>query len=137
MDKLIILNDHVDTDTDIDIVSGKTYRLRISNVGLQNSLNFRIENHTMTLVEVEGTHTVQTLLSSLDIHVGQSYSVLVTADQAPQDYYIAVSSRFTSQNLNTTAILRYSNSGKAVSGTPPPPIDTDITWSLNQARSIR
>lgn len=106
-------------------------------MGLQNSLNFRIEGHTMTLVEVEGTHTIQTPLSSLDIHVGQSYSVLVTADQTPQDYYIAVSSRFTSQNLNTTGILRYTNSKKAVSGTPPPPPTTDINWSLNQARSIR
>ncbi|KAL7590070.1 hypothetical protein Lser_V15G40109 [Lactuca serriola] len=133
----ILINGRGDGGVSYNVEQGKTYRLRISNVGLQNSLNFRIENHTMTLVEVEGTHTVQTSLSSLDIHVGQSYSVLVTADQAPQDYYIAVSSRFATQNLNTTAILRYSNSGKAVSGTPPPPIDTDITWSLNQARSIR
>lgn len=91
----------------------------------------------MTLVEVEGTHTVQTSLSSLDIHVGQSYWVLVTADQTPQDYYIAVSSRFGNSTLNTTGILRYTNSQRAVSGTPPPPPDNDITWSLNQARSIR
>ncbi|CAN4112605.1 unnamed protein product [Withania somnifera] len=116
---------------------GKTYRLRISNVGLQNSLNFRIQGHKMKLVEVEGTHTIQTILSSLDVHVGQSYSVLVTADQPAQDYYIAVSSRFTTQILNSTAILHYSNSKKAVSGPPPPGPTTDISWSLNQARSIR
>lgn len=115
---------------------GKTYRLRISNVGLQNSLNFRIQGHEMKLVEVEGVHTVQTMLSSLDIHVGQSYSVLVTADQSPQDYYIAVSSRFTSRVLNTTAILHYSNSAKPASGLPPA-APTTVDWSLNQARSIR
>ncbi|KAF3674298.1 L-ascorbate oxidase -like protein [Capsicum annuum] len=115
---------------------GKTYRLRISNVGLQNSLNFRIQGHKMKLIEAEGTHTIQTTLSSLDVHVGQSYSVLVTADQPAQDYYIAVSSRFTTQILNSTAILHYSNSKKPVSGLPPPgPID--VSWSLNQARSIR
>lgn len=120
-----------------DNFPGKTYRLRICNVGLQNSLNFRIQGHKMKLVEVEGTHTIQTTLSSLDIHVGQSYSVLVTADQRAQDYYIAVSSRFTTQILNSTAILHYRNSKKTVSGPPPPGPTADISWSLNQARSIR
>lgn len=120
-----------------DNFPGKTYRLRISNVGLQNSLNFRIQGHKMKLVEVEGTHTIQTTLSSLDVHVGQSYSVLVTADQPSQDYYIAVSSRFTTQILNSTAILHYSNSKKPVSGSPPPGPTTGISWSLNQARSVR
>ncbi|BBG99988.1 SKU5 similar 5 [Prunus dulcis] len=60
---------------------GKTYRLRISNVGLTASINFRIQGHKMLLVEVEGTHSLQNTYSSLDIHLGQSYSVLVTADQ--------------------------------------------------------
>ncbi|KAK4378176.1 hypothetical protein RND71_000038 [Anisodus tanguticus] len=119
------------------VEQGKTYRLRISNVGLQNSLNFRIQGHQMKLIEVEGTHTIQTTLSSLDVHVGQSYSVLVTADQPAQDYYIAVSSRFTTQTLNSTAILHYSNSKKPASGPLPLGPPTSISWSLNQARSIR
>lgn len=119
------------------IYSGKTYRLRISNVGLRDSLNFRIQGHTMKLVEVEGTHTLQTTLSSLDVHVGQSYSVLVTADQPPRDYYIAVSTRFSNHVLNTTVFLHYmTTSSKPVSG-PIPPAPTDIWFSLNQARSVR
>lgn len=118
-------------------MTGKTYRLRISNVGLQNSLNFRIQGHTMTLVEVEGTHTVQTIYSSLDVHPGQSYSVLVKADQPAQDYYIVASTRFTTQVLTTTAVLHYSNSAGSVSGPPPGGPTTQIDWSLNQARSIR
>jgi hypothetical protein len=119
------------------LIAGKTYRLRISNVGLQHSLNFRIQGHKMKLVEVEGTHTLQTTYSSLDVHVGQSYSVLVTADQTAQDYYIAVSTRFTTKILTTTAILHYSNSAKKVSGPIPGGPTTEIDWSLNQARSIR
>lgn len=90
----------------------------------------------MKLVEVEGTHTLQTTLSSLDVHVGQSYSVLVTANQSPQDYYIAVSTRFTNKVLSATAILHYSNSAKPVSGLPPS-APTTVEWSLNQARAIR
>ncbi|CAN6708108.1 unnamed protein product [Malus baccata var. baccata] len=116
---------------------GKTYRLRISNVGLTTSINFRIQGHTMMLVEVEGTHSLQNTYSSLDIHLGQSYSVLVTADQPPQDYYIVVSSRFTSQVLSSTSILHYSNSAGSVSGPPPGGPTTQVDWSLEQARSLR
>lgn len=119
------------------LLQEKLNRLRISNVGLQHSLNFRIQGHKMKLVEVEGTHTLQTTYSSLDVHVGQSYSVLVTADQTAQDYYIAVSTRFTTKILTTTAILHYSNSAKKVSGPIPGGPTTEIDWSLNQARSIR
>lgn len=122
----------------LTVEQGKTYRLRISNVGLQNSLNFRIQNHKLKLVEVEGTHTLQTTYSSLDVHLGQSYSVLFTADQPGQDYYIVVSSRFTApQVLTTTGVLHYSNSAGPVSGPPPGGPTIQIDWSLNQARSIR
>ncbi|WOH05739.1 hypothetical protein DCAR_0625159 [Daucus carota subsp. sativus] len=113
---------------------GKTYRLRISNVGLTASINFRIQGHKMLLVEAEGTHTLQNTYSSLDIHLGQSYSVLVTADQPAQDYYIVVSTRFTSPVLTATSILHYSNSAGSVSGPPPGGPTIQIDWSLNQAR---
>ncbi|XP_061343703.1 L-ascorbate oxidase homolog [Gastrolobium bilobum] len=123
--------------TTFTVEQGKTYRLRISNVGLQNTLNLRIQGHDMKLVEVEGTHTMQTTFSSIDVHVGQSYSVLITADQAPRDYYIAVSTRFTNKILTSTAILHYSNSQQPVSGPIPGGPTTQIDWSIKQARSIR
>lgn len=116
---------------------GKTYRFRISNVGLTTSINFRIQGHKMKLVEVEGSHTLQNTYSDLDIHLGQSYSVLVTADQPAKDYYIVVSSRFTKPVLATTAVLHYSNSWQRVSGPIPGGPTTQIDWSLNQARSFR
>lgn len=116
---------------------GKTYRFRISNVGLTTSINFRIQGHKMKLVEVEGSHTLQNTYESLDIHLGQSYSVLVTADQPAADYYVVVSSRFTTRVLTTTAVLHYSNSYRGVSGPVPRGPTTQIAWSLSQARSIR
>lgn len=91
----------------------------------------------MKLVEIEGTHTVQNVYDSLDVHVGQSLSVLVTADQPVKDYYIAVSTRFTKQVLTTTAVLHYSNSKQPASGPPPAGPTDDIEWSLNQARSFQ
>ncbi|KEH36280.1 putative laccase [Medicago truncatula] len=133
----VLINGRGPNGLSFNVEQGKTYRLRISNVGLQHSLNFRIQNHKLKLVEVEGTHTLQTTYSSLDVHVGQSYSVLVTADQPSQDYYVVASTRFSSKILTTTAVLRYSNSAGAVSGPPPGGPTIQVDWSLNQARSIR
>ncbi|CAD6259993.1 unnamed protein product [Miscanthus lutarioriparius] len=117
------------------VEQGKTYRLRISNVGLQNTLNIRIQEHNMTLVEVEGTHTVQNTYSSLDVHVGQSLSVLFTADRPAKDYHIVVSTRFTNATLLSTAVVRYARSSGAASG-PLSARPSDVDFSLNQARSI-
>lgn len=96
------------------------------------------------MAETEGSYTVQQNYTSLDIHVGQSYSFLVTMDQnASSDYYIVASARFVNESLwqrvTGVAILRYSNSkGKASGPLPDPPNDMyDKTFSMNQARSIR
>ncbi|KAK1390965.1 L-ascorbate oxidase-like [Heracleum sosnowskyi] len=119
---------------------GKTYRYRLCNVGLRTSLNFRFQGHPMKLVELEGSHTVQELYKSLDVHVGQCMSVLVTADKEPKDYYLVASARFSKQPLSTVAVIRYANSNGAPSTElpPPPPENTaGIVWSLNQFRSFR
>ncbi|MQL84978.1 hypothetical protein Taro_017502 [Colocasia esculenta] len=116
---------------------GKTYRFRVSNVGLTQSINIRIEGHTIKLVEVEGSHTLQNTYSTLDVHLGQSYSFLLTADQPGRDYYIVVSTRFTNPVLTTTAILHYSVSSGGVGTTPPGGPTIQIDYSLNQARSVR
>ncbi|XP_058075194.1 L-ascorbate oxidase homolog [Magnolia sinica] len=116
--------------------AGKTYRYRICNVGLKNSINFRIQGHSMKLVEMGGSHTVQNVYDSLDIHLGQCYSVLVTANQSPKGYYIVASTRFTKTVLTATAIVQYEKSK-----TPPSPTIPEApsgwAWSLNQFRSFR
>lgn len=133
----VLINGRGPNGYSLTVEQGKTYRLRISNVGLSSSLNFRIQGHKLKLVEVEGSHTVQNVYESLDIHVGQSYSVLVTADQPPQDYYLVASTRFTSPILSGVGVFHYSNSQKAVSGPLPGGPTIQVDWSLNQARSIR
>ncbi|XP_026389539.1 monocopper oxidase-like protein SKU5 [Papaver somniferum] len=123
---------------------GKTYRLRVHNVGISTSLNFRIQNHNLLLSETEGGYTVQQNYTNLDIHVGQSYSFLVTMDQnASSDYYIVASPRFVNetvwQRVTGVGILHYSNSKGKASGPLPlgPQDENDKTYSMNQARSIR
>lgn len=124
--------------------TGRTYRIRVHNVGISTSLNFRIQNHNLLLAESEGSYTVQQNYTSLDIHVGQSYSFLVTMDQnASSDYYVVASARFVNESVwkrvTGVAILHYSNSkGKAAGPLPEAPNDEfDKTFSMNQARSIR
>ncbi|KAH7851461.1 hypothetical protein Vadar_011945 [Vaccinium darrowii] len=116
---------------------GKTYMFRISNVGLSTSLNFRIQGHKMKLVEVEGSNVVQNTYDSLDLHVGQSMSILVTLDQPPKDYYIVASTRFTKSILTATSVLHYTNSQSAVSGPLPAGPTNEVDWSIQQARSLR
>lgn len=127
----------------INVEPGKTYRFRVHNVGVSTSLNFRIQNHNLVLVETEGSYTMQQNYSNMDIHVGQSYSFLVTMDQnAISDYYIVASSRFTGSSAwakaTGVAILHYSNSQGPASGPlPEPPDQYDTDFSMSQARSIR
>ena len=125
-------------------MTGKTYRIRVHNVGISTTLNFRIQNHNLLLAETEGYYTMQQNLTQFDIHVGQSYSFLVSMDQnASTDYYIVASARFVNESLwqkvTGVAILHYSNSKGPASGPlPDPPNDLWYKeWSLNQAKYIR
>ncbi|KAL6530252.1 Monocopper oxidase-like protein sku5 [Orobanche hederae] len=138
-----LVPDGIEHET-INVDPGKTYRIWVHNVGVSTSLNFRIQNHNLLLAETEGYYTLQQNFTSLDIHVGQSYSFLVTMDQnASTDYYIVASARFVNESLwqrvTGVAVLHYSNSkGNATGPLPLPPNDVyDQYYSLNQALSIR
>ena len=115
-----------------------TYRYRVCNVGVRSSLNFRFQGHVMKLVEMEGSHTVQNIYDSIDVHVGQCYSVLVTADQEPKDYYMVVSTRFLKKTYTAKRIIRYANgNGAPASPELPAAPGGNWAWSLNQFRSFR
>ncbi|KAF8039125.1 hypothetical protein BT93_B1620 [Corymbia citriodora subsp. variegata] len=124
------------------VTKGKTYRMRISNVGNALSFNFRIQGHKMVVVETEGSYTAQIAVDSLDIHVGQSYSVLVTADRAEADYFIVATPKLVeaerSGKLIALGVLHYENSSVPPSyPIPSGPDPFDIGFSIRQAKSIR
>ena len=128
----------------VNVDPGKTYRIRVHNVGISTSLNLRIQSHKLLLVETEGRYTSQTNFTDFDIHVGQSYSFLVTMDQnASSDYYIVASARFVDetvwQRVTGVGILRYSNSKGPASGPlPVPSTDVSHPWTvMNQQRAIK
>ncbi|WZZ82800.1 LOW QUALITY PROTEIN: hypothetical protein YC2023_103372 [Brassica napus] len=91
----------------------------IMSVGILTSINFGIQGHMITLVEVEGSHTLEEVYESLDIHVGQSLTVLVTLKA------LATTSQWLQPGLPNqycpTAILCYQDSkNKTIS--PPSPL---------------
>ncbi|KAF7847787.1 hypothetical protein BT93_L2575 [Corymbia citriodora subsp. variegata] len=116
---------------------GQTYKFRVSNVGIATSINFRIQGHNITLIEVEGCHTLQEEYESLDVHVGQSVTVLVTLKWSPKDYFVVCSSRFTKPIFNATALLRYEGSNTPASLPLPIGPTYQIHWSMKQARTFR
>lgn len=115
---------------------GKVYKYRVCNVGIKNSLNFRFQGHPMKLVELEGSHTVQNTYDSLDVHLGQCFTVLVTADKEPKDYYVVASTRFSKTLLTGKGIISYAN-GKGPASPEIPEAPVGWAWSLNQFRSFR
>ncbi|KEH43313.1 multi-copper oxidase-like protein [Medicago truncatula] len=133
------MNNFSKTYETFNVTQGQTYLLRISNVGTAWSFNFRIQNHKLLLVETEGSYVNQIDLDSLDVHVGQSYSVLVTANQNPADYYIVASPKMSLNNsLVGIAVLHYDNSTTQANGPLPiGPDPFDLEFSINQAKSIR
>ena len=96
----------------------------------------------MVVVETEGSYNNQITVDTLDVHVGQSYSVLVTADQIEADYYIVASPKLQhssdSSSLVGVGVLHYSNSNTQVSGPLPiGPNPFNLSFSVIQAKSIR
>lgn len=120
--------------------AGKSYRYRFCNVGMKTSVNVRLQNHKMMLVELEGSHTIHNVYDSVDLHVGQCMTMLVKANQEPRDYYLVVSSRFINPVLTSLALIRYAN-GKGAPPQdlpkPPPSGKSGIGWSISQFKSFR
>ncbi|KAJ2371627.1 ferroxidase fet3, partial [Coemansia sp. RSA 2603] len=73
-----------DAAPDLDFAPGKTYRLRLLNMGTTSMFRFRIDGHTMHVIEADGVATARRRVDSVTLGVAQRVSVLVTAPAAPQ-----------------------------------------------------
>ncbi|KAJ6357372.1 hypothetical protein OIU78_005263 [Salix suchowensis] len=73
----------------LTVVPGKTYRLRIGSLTSLSALTFEIEGHDMTVVEADGNYVEPFTIRNLYIYSGETYSVLVKADQDSSRNYWA------------------------------------------------
>ncbi|KAK1361690.1 L-ascorbate oxidase [Heracleum sosnowskyi] len=126
----------------ITFVPGKTYRLRIGSLTALSALSFEIEGHNMTVVEADGHYVDPFVVKNLFIYSGETYSVIVKADQDPSRNYWAVS-KIVSRSGNTTnglAIINYyPNHPKRSPPTRPPagPEWNDTKSRQDQSLSIK
>ncbi|CAM6108899.1 unnamed protein product [Calypogeia fissa] len=122
---------------------GKTYRLRIGSVASLSALNFILEGHNMTVVEVSGHYVQPVMVQNLDIYSGQTYSVLFTANQDPtHNYWAAVNVRGRNNTFIPTgvAILNYNQTpNTSLPSTPHPvsPVFNDFNLSLANAQAYK
>ncbi|XP_034677294.1 laccase-15-like [Vitis riparia] len=93
---------------------GKTYLLRIINAALHEALFFSIAKHKMTVVGTDGSYTKPLTRDYITIYPGQTYDVLLEANQHLDHYYmaaktysIAPAARNFFDNTTTTAIIQY------------------------------
>jgi L-ascorbate oxidase len=75
----------------LQVLPHKTYRIRITNTDSLGSLTLAIGNHKLIVVEADGNYVEPFAVENIDIHTGESYSVLITTDQNPnENYWVSV-----------------------------------------------
>lgn len=125
----------------INVTAGKTYRLRMINAASLVVMNVAITNHNITIIEVDGTIVNPISVTSLDLSPGQRFSVLLTADQDPADYWLRVTVRFRNYpNITGMSILRYidvnSTLPSITENLPPNVMWNDSTFGQDQEASL-
>ncbi|KAF8929631.1 hypothetical protein BGZ58_008804 [Dissophora ornata] len=72
----------------VHFVPNRRYRLRIINTGAATPFMFSIDNHTLQVIEADGTNLNPFMVDSLPINAGQRYSVIVASNQDVHNYWI-------------------------------------------------
>lgn len=77
------------------VQEGKKYRLRFINSGAFTTFQISTDNHTMSIIEADGTNVEPLAINRLAISTAQRYSVIFTANQTNStNYWMRI-------NLNT------------------------------------
>ncbi|XP_061345516.1 L-ascorbate oxidase [Gastrolobium bilobum] len=124
------------------VIPGKTYRFRIGSLTALSALSFQIEGHNMTVVEADGHYVEPFVVQNLFIYSGETYSVLVKADQDPSRNYW-MTSNVVSRNRTTPpglAIFNYypNHPRRSPPTAPPtPPAWDDVEPRLAQSLAIK
>ncbi|KAG0041838.1 hypothetical protein BGZ83_001242 [Gryganskiella cystojenkinii] len=115
-----------------NFMASKRYRLRLINTGSLAEFQFSIDQHDLTVIEVDGTDLQPVKVQRIPIHIGQRYSAIVTANQAVNNYWVrAVMNTYcvgdnAALNLTSTAMVHYDG---AMPINPQAPISDSQDWS--------
>ncbi len=89
----------------ISVKYNKRYRFRLVSISCDPSFNFSIDKHNMvsvnslhpvkysnddhqTIIEVDGVNVKPLIVDSIEIHAGQRYSFILSANQSKSSYWI-------------------------------------------------
>ncbi|XHG04318.1 hypothetical protein AWENTII_007594 [Aspergillus wentii] len=122
-------------NTNISVQPGKTYLMRLINIGAFVSQYFYIEDHTFRIVEIDGVYTEPTEASMLYISTAQRYSILFTAKNSTDKNYpivtvadsVLLDKISPNLQLNNTNWLQYNPSAEH----PQAVMKVDIASDLN------
>ncbi|KAJ7892586.1 laccase [Mycena olivaceomarginata] len=94
----------------INVSPGKRYRFRLVSISCDPNFNFSIDQHSMTIIEVDGVNHQQLTVDSIQIFAGQRYSFILNATQPVSNYWVRAQPSSGNQgfvNGTNSAILRY------------------------------
>ncbi|XP_051117912.1 L-ascorbate oxidase-like [Andrographis paniculata] len=126
----------------LTVVPGKTYRLRVGSLTALAALSLEIEGHNMTVVESDGHYVEPFVVKNLFIYSGETYSVLITANQNPSRNYW-LSAKVVSRNSTTPNGLAvfnyYPNHPRRSPPTAPPagPRWDDVAARESQSAAVK
>ncbi|KAJ2021667.1 ferroxidase fet3, partial [Coemansia sp. S610] len=103
----------------LNFAPGKTYRIRLLNIGASFDFHFSMEAHTLRLIEVDGVMVKERTTHGVTVGTGQRASVLVTALNTTDNNYIFHADMYTDllqmpryNPLNFTGTIEYSPRAK-------------------------
>jgi L-ascorbate oxidase len=91
----------------INVEPNKIYRFHVIGIGSDSLLTFAVDQHPLTIIEVDGSLVDPVVTDHLEINSAQRYSVLIKTDKHPKNYIIKSKMKPGPGPDNGIAILHY------------------------------
>ncbi|KAF2482404.1 laccase II [Neohortaea acidophila] len=92
------------------VTPGKSYRLRVLNAAIQSTFKFHIDGHSFQVIAMDFVPIHPYTTDIVSVNIGQRYDLILTANQAPANYWIRSDNQQPCGQLeqpNVQAILNY------------------------------
>lgn len=118
----------------LTVIPGKIYRLRIASLTSLSALNFEIEGHNMTVVEADGHYVEPFEVKNLFIYSGETYSVIVRANQNSSRNYWATTNVVSRRPGTPTGLAIFNYYPNPQEQNPPTVPTTGPMWNNTAPR---
>ncbi|KAI0031190.1 laccase 6 [Vararia minispora EC-137] len=72
----------------VSVQQGLRYRLRIFSISCRPFFTFSVDNHNITVIELDGTEHDPVTVQNVDVYAAQRVSVILNANQPVNNYWI-------------------------------------------------